>query len=125
MYCTAAEAAGVNRVTVFRERKENPSFAARELEAINVANMALTDEAVRRARIGVRKYKFGKGGEPIVDPRTGEQYYELEYSDTLLLKLLTCHIPEVYRDKMEHSGEMKHTHLTLEELKKRMQEAKA
>jgi hypothetical protein len=50
------------------------------------------------------RYKFLKNGKPIVHPVTHEPYYELEYSDTLLIFLLKGIRPEKYRERFEHSG---------------------
>lgn len=105
MYAKAAAAAAVDFSTVWRERKSNAEFAAQEKEAQDIATAQLEDEAVRRARDGCVRYKF--------HPKTGEVYEELEYSDTLLLKLLSAKKPELYKDKVEHSGRV---HLTLDEL---------
>lgn len=125
VYDRAADAAGVNHATAWKERQRNPEFAAKVKEAVSTATALLEDEAVRRAIHGMRRYKFSKGGEPIMDPRTGEQYFELEYSDTMLAILLKARLPETYREKvgLEHSGEVTHKHLTLVEFEERMRRA--
>lgn len=38
--------------------------------------------------LGLTRKKFTGAGEPVINPDTGEQYAELEYSDTLLIFLL-------------------------------------
>ena len=46
-----------------------------------------------------------RGCTATFDPRTGEQYFELEYSDRLLEMRLRALDPAKYRDKkVEHSG---------------------
>jgi hypothetical protein len=122
----AADAAKKDFSTIWRERKADPEFAKAEAEALKASGPVLEDEAVRRAMHGLVRFKFTKGGEPLLHPTTGEPYYELEYSDTLLALLLKGRVPERYRDKIEHSGEVEHTHkhMTLEEFRQRMKEAR-
>ena len=97
--CKAAEAAEVSAMTVWREKKNNPDFAAAYDEAVTAGALLLEAEAVRRARDGVMRIKFNpKTGQPYIDPRTGGPYMEHEYSDTLLCLLLKKHFPE-YREQ--------------------------
>lgn len=126
VYQRACDAAGKDHSTIWRERQANPDFARQEDEALKISARLLEGEAVRRAIHGLRKYKFSPRGEPVMDPRTGEQYYELEYSDTLLVKLLGARIPEVFREKVDvaHTGNTSHVHMTLEEFRQRMKEAR-
>lgn len=125
-YAAACKAAGVSRSTAWLERQNNPAFAEAEKKARGAADMLLVDEALRRAREGVRRLKFNaKTGEPFLDPATGQPYVEHEYSDQLLTKLLSAHLPEVYREKLEHSGTLQHAHLTLEDLQMRRVDAEA
>ena len=42
--------------------------------------------------------KFSPKGEPIIDPRTGEQYYEHVHSDLLAIFMLKAAKPGKYRD---------------------------
>jgi hypothetical protein len=102
----ACKVARVGRMTVYRNRQENPEFAAAWQEAQEVAADNLEAEARRRAVEGTRRYKFTPRGEPVMDPRTGEQYYEHEYSDKLLIQLLKAKRPEEYRERTEqrHTG---------------------
>jgi len=61
--------------------------------------LSLEEEAIRRARDGVRRMKFNpKTGEPYIDPETGKPYLEHEYSDNLMLALLKRHFPD-YRER--------------------------
>ena len=103
----AAEAAGVSYLTVWRRRKARREFEEKYQEALEAAAELLEAEAVRRARMGVRKLRFNtKTGEPYKDPATGEHYVEHEYSDTLLLALLKRFLPKHYRERtaVEDSG---------------------
>lgn len=110
----AAKAAEIDTHTVWERTKTEPEFKAAEEDAVKEAARGLADEARRRAVEGCIRYKF--------HPKTGEVYEELEYSDSLLTLLLKAHLPEIYKDKIEHqvSG-----HLTIDELKQRLAEAKA
>jgi hypothetical protein len=89
--------AGIGRTTAYEERKRNPAFATRWDETIEAALDVAEAELYRRSVHGVRKpvYQSGK--------RVG---YIQEYSDTLLIFMLKCRRPEVYRDqqKIEVNG---------------------
>jgi hypothetical protein len=99
--CKAAEAAKVSVMTVWRERKSNPEFAAAYNESLGCGALFLEAEAIRRAKDGVVRMKFNsKTGLPFIDPRTGDPYMEHEYSDALMVTLLKRHIPE-YREPKE------------------------
>lgn len=87
--CRAADAAKVNRSMVYLNRRRCPEFAQRWDESLQDASHSLVDEAIRRAREGMKKYKFNRNGEPIPHPdKPNEKYFEHEYSDTLLIFLL-------------------------------------
>lgn len=101
VYSWAYHAAGCGSGTPWKERQKNPEFAVAESEAMKIASRLFESEAVKRAVHGLRKYKFTATGAPVMDPRTGEQYYESEFSDTVLLRLLSSHIPEVYRERQD------------------------
>ena len=95
----ACKAAKISVTSVWTERKHNAEFRAQYEDALQIGALQLEDEAVRRARDGVRRIKFNaKTGEPYRDPSTGEPYVEHEFSDTLLLALLKRHFQQ-YRDK--------------------------
>ena len=70
----ACKAADVSRPTAYARRSTDPGFAAAWQSALDDAVDALEKAAVTRAR---------------------------ESSDTLLIFLLKCHRPAVYRDKIE------------------------
>lgn len=101
----ACLAAGVGRQTVYDRRDSDPAFAQAMSDALEDAIDDLEAEAWRRAVDGLEQKKFHKG-DPLIDPGTGEQYTEREYSDSLMQLLLKAHRPEKYRDKYEvrHAG---------------------
>lgn len=94
----AAKAAGVSRRSHSTWLREDPSYAKAFATAQDMACDRLEQEAIRRAVSGVERKKFHKG-EPIIDPSTGEQYVEREYSDTMLIFLLKGLRPEKYGDR--------------------------
>jgi hypothetical protein len=95
----AATAAKVDRRSHYYWLNDDAEYAAAFLEAKEAALEILEKEAVRRAVQGLRRYKFHRG-EPILDPKTKKPYYELEYSDVLLIFLLKALNPGKYRDKV-------------------------
>jgi hypothetical protein len=103
----AAQAVKIDRRTIWYRRQVDAEFARAYEEAMGIAAQVLEDEAVRRARDGVRRLKFNaRTGEPYVDPETGRAYVEHVYSDALLMMLLRLHFPERYRERqeVEHAG---------------------
>lgn len=100
----ACDAARVNKTTVYHRRNNDPAFAALWDEAREAATDKLEREAERRAAQGLTRKKFTSKGQPVIDPETGEQYAEREYSDTLLIFLLKAARPEKYKDRHEHTG---------------------
>lgn len=103
----AAEASGVDRGTHYRWLEADNDYAKAFSDAAEAAADKLEAEARRRAHDGLLRMKFHQG-EPIIDPRTKEPYFELEYSDTLLIFLLKGARPEKFRDnvKVEHAGKV-------------------
>lgn len=103
----AAAAAKINPSTHKYWMKHDPEYAKVFTEARENAVDALEDEAYRRAVDGMERKKF-HNGEPIIDPVTGEQYVEREYSDKLLELLLKANFPAKYRERMDlkHEGEV-------------------
>ena len=93
--------AHVGRTTFYQRRDADKDFADRAAEALETATDALELEARRRANNGVERKKFDKG-QPIIDPETGEQYIEREYSDTLMIFLLKAHRPDKFRERYSH-----------------------
>jgi hypothetical protein len=111
----AAKHARVARSTLYAARDTDPRFKAAWDEALDEAADVLEREAVRRATEGTVRKKFTAKGKPIIDPATGEQYVELEYSDTLLIFLLKGARPEKYRERhqVSHDGQVGQVHFFL------------
>lgn len=101
----AAARAGISRTNVYIASDKDDEFAAAMRRAHDEGADQLEAEARRRAVEGVTRKKFDKG-VPIIDPQTGEQYIEREYSDTLLIFLLKGRRPDIFgeRVKHEHTG---------------------
>lgn len=66
-----------------------------------IAGDYLESQAYRLAVEGVKRIKFDRKGEPLIDPRTGEVYMEEEYSVPALLALLKAAKPKKYREQHE------------------------
>jgi len=96
----ACEMAKIGRTAAYAWRADDAEFAKAWNEALDEALDALELEARRRAHDGLIKKKFHEGAA-IIDPATGEQYYEREYSDTLMIFLLKGGRPEKYRDQFD------------------------
>lgn len=88
----SARLTGIGRATAYRERKENPDFAAKWDTALQLGMDSLIDEAVRRARDGTTKPVY-QGGKLVG--------YVQEYSDTLMIFLLKAHDPARFRDNVD------------------------
>lgn len=98
----ACQAAGIHRSTAYEHQQTDELFAAAWLVALDAGADVLEAEAHRRAVSGLVRKKFTKDGDPLIDPATGDQYIEREYSDTLLIFLLKGARPEKYRDRVDH-----------------------
>jgi hypothetical protein len=96
----ACVCAGVARGAMYRLREADPVFASAWQEALEEAADRLEEEARRRAVEGLARKWFNSKGEPLIDPETGEQYFEREYSDGLLMQLLKAARPRKYRDNV-------------------------
>lgn len=99
----AAKAARVERRTHTNWLKDDAYAEAFE-DAKEMAADYLEDEARRRALKGLVRYRFSKDGTPLTHPVTKKPYYELEYSDHLLVALLKGNRPSKFRDRVEHTG---------------------
>lgn len=97
----ACKAISLRRATAYEWREQSKDFAALWDEAVETGYDLLEQEARRRAHDGLVKKKFHKNGTPLIDPETGKQYYEREYSDTLLIFLLKGGRPEKYRERTQ------------------------
>jgi Homeodomain-like domain len=83
------EVLGINRVTVFRWRKDDPSFAQAYSDAMESGTDVIEQEAQRRAVDGYDRPVF-QGGKQVGVVRV--------YSDMLAALLLRGRRPEVYRE---------------------------
>jgi len=104
----ACKATQVGRTTVYDWRKQDARFETAYHEAMDLGADILEDEATRRAIHGLKRFKFFQGAA-ITDPDTKEPYYELEYSDTLLIFLLKGIRPDKYRERISHKVDAKVT----------------
>jgi hypothetical protein len=86
----AAEAAGYERRTVYRWKKDNPDFATRWSAALEMALDLLEEEADRRGREGWDEPVFFHGAQ------VGSKH---KYSDALLLARLKAVRPELYNSE--------------------------
>jgi hypothetical protein len=87
-YAAAAAAIGAHRRTIMKWPKNDEEFAERWNDAVEEGIDRLEDEAIRRARDGVKRPVFYMG--QVVG-------HILEYSDSLLKFLLEAKRPAVYR----------------------------
>ncbi|QDV72488.1 hypothetical protein [Botrimarina mediterranea] len=92
----AARDSGVDHKSHYRWRRECPAYAEAFERTQHIAADVLEDEARRRAVEGVRTIRYGRDGEPLIDPATGEPYVEVRYSDRLLMALLRANAPEKF-----------------------------
>ena len=97
MVYMAARAAKVSKTAHYEWLKSDPEYANAFELAKEQAATALEDEAIRRARFGVRRPVLYKGKPVFVD---GQPVYEIEYSDTLMQLLLKGAMPDKYRERL-------------------------
>jgi hypothetical protein len=88
------EVLGINRVTVYRWRQVDPSFAQAYSDAMEAGTDVIEQEARRRAIDGYDRPIFQRGELAGV---------ERVYSDMLAALLLRGRRPEVYRDSISRS----------------------
>lgn len=100
----AADAAGLARQTFYEWRVKDLAFAAAWDDAIATAIDTAEREAWRRAIEGVDKPLIGRVGKD----EDGIITTIKEYSDTILLRILSAHRPEKWRERsqVEHTGEI-------------------
>jgi len=94
----AAKVVGVERTRHYDWLRDDQEYAAAFKLADEEAVENLEAEARRRAVEGLKRKKFDGRGNPVLDPETGQQYEEHEYSDTLLIFLLKGAKPDKYRE---------------------------
>lgn len=97
----ACNMCGLSRKTAYNWRSTVEGFADAWDASQEVGTDALEDEAIRRASNGTMKKKFTGKGEAVIDPETGEQYIEHEYSDTLLIFMLKARRPDKFKDRID------------------------
>lgn len=124
----SAHAAQISRCLVYKRRDSDRAFRDEMADALDEATDTLEAEARRRALEGCARKQFMRNGEPIIDPETGDQYVEREYSDTLLLALLRAHRPQRFRENRSvelsgpNGGPIDVSQMTPEERKARIDE---
>jgi hypothetical protein len=94
--CSAAKAAGISRWSHYKWMRDE-NYAQAFEEADIAAGDTMEAEARRRAIEGLKRYKFGRNGEPLLHPVTKEPYYEHVYSDNLLSQMMRARNAR-YRD---------------------------
>ena len=96
----ACQIARLPRATAYRWRDADREFASAWQRSQQLGSDALQDEAIRRAVEGTARKKFYKG-QPIIDPETGEQYVEYDYSDALLIRMLEARRPDLFKPRSD------------------------
>jgi len=93
----AAEAAGIDRNTVYYWQEHDEEFAQAFRQAEIRSTEVFESEAVRRAVDGVDKQRrvYDNRGNLI------DEYTETSYSDTLLIFLLKARNPGKYRERIQ------------------------
>ncbi len=91
----ACEMARLPRRSAYDWREDDPEFAADWVKSLDLGIDALEDEANRRAREGTLEPVYYQGKE------VGQIR---KYSDILLIFLLKGRRPEVFRERIEHTG---------------------
>ena len=77
---------------------DDPAYMDAWSAASDLMVERMEQEVRRRAMEGNRRYRFTTKGEPIMDPRTNEQYYDDVPSDLLAIFYLKAAKPDKYRD---------------------------
>lgn len=103
MISRAAKAVGISRDCHYKWLAQ-PEYVKAFEEACMVAAGVMEEEAVRRGVEGVKRYKFDAKGNPLLNPETGEPYFEHVYSDALLIALLKATNPKKFGDKLEQTN---------------------
>lgn len=93
--------AGISHTTYYDYRKVCPEFVEACKMARKVWQEYAEAEMYRRAVVGTQKKKFLGNGQPLLDPETGEQYCEREYSDLLMMFMLKAVDPDKYKDRQD------------------------
>ena len=83
----AIRAVGISRSSPYYWKRHDPEFAEAFELAKQIAIDRLQGEMFRRAW-GEKRFKHLEDGQPIVDPETGEPYFELVYDTQALIHVL-------------------------------------
>jgi hypothetical protein len=94
----SCEITQISRQTAYRWRRDDAEFAAKWKDALEMGADLLEEEAIRRAKDGVRRPVY-QGGLLVGHVR--------EYSDTLLIFLLKGAKPKKYGDRTTLAGDPK------------------
>lgn len=92
----AAAGAGIERTTHYKWLERDEDYCQYFAQAQEMAADALQDHAIQLAVNGQRRCRFDAKGKHLIDPRTGEPYYETEYDTKLIMTLLAALRPAVY-----------------------------
>lgn len=112
----ASRMAGVTREAVRLVRNQDAEFAAAEKQAMATGADLVEASAFKSAVYGDLEPVFHQG------VCVG---HVVKYSDAMRALLLKGLKPDTYREKIEHTGEVTHRHLTLAELDERLKLARA
>jgi len=103
----AAKMAGCNRQAHYNWMKEDPEYPRRFADAKAQANDRIDGEIIRRGMYGIDEPVFrtayNKDGKPVGTEIVG---YIRRYSDQLLIAAAKANMPEKYRERHEHSGQI-------------------
>lgn len=100
----ACQEVGVHRSTIYDWREQDPAFVLAMEQARVEASDLLEEEARRRAVVGTEEPVFGRVGRD----QDGEIGAIRRYSDSLLIFLLKGNRPDKFRERIEHSGQVRH-----------------
>jgi hypothetical protein len=104
----ACRVAGTSRNVAFEHRTKFPEFAKAWDEARMEHADAIEGAFIGRVLKGVISKKFTGAGDPIMDPATKQQYCEVDFNETAVLRALAALKPEVWSEKrrLELSGKI-------------------
>lgn len=100
----ACKAIGVSHTTVRRALKNVKEFSDLYEEAKQVLADRIEDALNKRAIEGIRTLKFDKNGVACTDPKTGEPYEEMKFSDVAAIVRLKALRPNEYIEKRQIMG---------------------
>lgn len=117
----AARTVPIDRTRHYDWFKNSEEYREAFDDAQEEANDRLEEAARKRAVVGTRRMKFTKHGDPIRDPRKAPNdpdpwYYETDYSDNILMRLLMAHRPGKFSNKIDQcvsgpgGGPLEHNH---------------